>query len=335
MRLILFLCLLTFNLFSQKSVNYLEYHKLINKAEELYFFKKDVDSSLSCYKKVFKEYDFVFIKDILTAGQIAAYEQKPFEKYIELGFKHGLKVELLKNFPLFKEYYDKIYNSKRVTKIYELNRKTYLERINFNYLDWIYDVAIQDQINKFDRKTYVSKTRKNIISLEKKIIEYGFPGEKLLGIADSTIFRETNSIKLDFYQRVKLKDKSKLIGYFSSGDEDVCIKLPFLILVHEFESYKFLQKYWLEEIKKGNIHPRVVGMIHDNTYRCSNCSKSVLNGYYGNNIFTPYNMKKWDRKAINELRSKIMINTLEVDEIKEEYQKNKSFNFVNGLFHHR
>jgi hypothetical protein len=86
------------------------------------------------------------------------------------------------------------------------------------------------------------------------------------------------------------------------------------------------------EMKKGNIHPRDIAMLYDNTMRFRpNTSRIMrcnldLPGYYKTNTFTKYPPKD-DYAAINEMRSKLYIVSLEVDEAKKEYGKLHNCNF--------
>lgn len=50
---------------------------------------------------MFNSYDFIFLKDLITCAQIAKHSNKPYIKYIEKGFEFGLKIEHLKNYPIF------------------------------------------------------------------------------------------------------------------------------------------------------------------------------------------------------------------------------------------
>ena len=330
-----FLIFLT-KLFSQKyKTNYFEYHDQINKAEFFFFKENNLDSCFYYYDKSFREFDFVFIRDVVNVAQMAMFSNNDFIKYLEKGFSNGLKIEHLKGIPLFKDYYLKNKNNKKLKSLYEINRLKYLKRINVDYLDFIYDLAIQDQIDKHkERKVYEQKIKRSISLLERKIMEYGFPGEKNIGIADSAIFKELNIPKLDFYSRVKKLDRYKIIRYFKSEDKNVSLRLPFLIMVHYFEAYNRFYPYWLAEIKRGNIHPRAVAMIHDNTYRC-NCSTKYLKGYYGNNVFTTYEESKWNAESIDKNRESLFINTLEIDIQKKIYEEKFNFIFTYGLFNHR
>src|SRR6188472_4413618 len=94
------LLIVSFKSFSQKT-NYIDYHITINKAEELFFLEQKTDSALFYYDKAFKEYDFIFVKDLVNAAQIAIFSNKPYQKYLERGFYYGLKPSHLDNFPLF------------------------------------------------------------------------------------------------------------------------------------------------------------------------------------------------------------------------------------------
>ena len=90
-----------------QSKNYFVYHSLINKAEELFFVQNKLDSSLYYYEKVFSDYDFIFVKDLVNASQIAFYSKKPYKKYIKQAFEQGLKIGYLSEIPLFKNEYKK------------------------------------------------------------------------------------------------------------------------------------------------------------------------------------------------------------------------------------
>jgi len=104
---------ISFKSFSQK-INYLDYHVSINKAEELFFMEKKTDSSLFYYEKAFTEFDFIFVKDLINASQIAAFTNKPYQKYIIRGFDYGLKLSHLENYPLFKNDLFKLKTNKKI-----------------------------------------------------------------------------------------------------------------------------------------------------------------------------------------------------------------------------
>ena len=59
-----------------KDSTYITYYRLINDAERWFFLKKNVDSSLHYYDKAFKQYDFLFIRDIMNVAQISFFAKK-------------------------------------------------------------------------------------------------------------------------------------------------------------------------------------------------------------------------------------------------------------------
>ncbi|WP_168732762.1 hypothetical protein [Flavobacterium sp. WV_118_3] len=324
--------LISFNCFSQG--NYFEYHKLINKAEEQYFIKSDIDSTFYFYNKVFTSYNFVFVKDLVNAAQIAYFCKKPYRQYLEQGFEYGLKIDHIRYIPLFKTIYKQLSADTKLKKIYSIKRRDYLSRIDVNYLDYVYTVGFWDQRGRFlDRKVYEKRKKSILITLTDSIVKKGFPGDRLIGIADSTIFRQLGSKKPNFYDRVK--PHKELWDYFSCNEQELTEKMMVLVLINNFSSYYKLKEYWLTEIKKGNIHPRDVALLHDNTYRSStNPGFSTLKGVYHTNPFVSYG-EKWKRKDINKMRHDLFMVAMEVDEKKKEYEKKHGFKLFWGFWNCR
>ncbi|MCC6187033.1 MAG: hypothetical protein IT256_07770 [Chitinophagaceae bacterium] len=84
-------------------------------------------------------------------------------------------------------------------------------------------------------------------------------------------------------------------------------------------------------MKKGNIHPRDISVLYDNTLRFRpNNSKIMkcdlnLSGYYQTNIFALNSYSKPPNYlAINKMRSDLYIVPLEVDEAKQKFCKDKN-----------
>ena len=319
-----------------QSKNYFVYHSLINKAEELFFVQNKLDSSLYYYEKVFSDYDFIFVKDLVNASQIAFYSKKPYKKYIKQAFEQGLKIDYLSEIPLFKNEYKKLILDKVLNDLFLENRKKYLAKIDIEYRDFTYDLGINDQKHKHLKGgAYDVKKHESIIKLNKKIEIKGFPGDKIVGIADATIFKELKSKYKDFYER--FKNDKLLKSYFTSNDEALSEQLIMCVLIHEFSSFSnsYLNSIWLKEIKKGNIHPRDVALLHDNTYRSDYASLTKIKGYYLNNIFAPYIKKNINRKEINNMRKNLHIVSLEVDEKKKEFEVFHGFKLFTGFFNGR
>lgn len=155
----------------------------------------------------------------------------------------------------------------------------------------------------------------------------------MIGIADSTIFKQLGSKKPDFYDRVK--PHKELWNYFSCNEIELTEKIPVLVLINNFSSYDKLKNYWMTEIKKGNIHPRDVALIHDNMYRAPlSYDTSKLKGPYQNNPFVTYDTK-YKREQTDKIRKDLFIVPLEVDKRKKECEQKYGFKLFWGFWNCR
>lgn len=323
------LSLISITLFAQKEVNYFDYHKKINKAEILYFTENRTDSTLLLYDEVFNAFDFIFLKDLLTAAQIAKFNNKPYEKYLLKCFEFGFKIDHLKRFPLFKETYAKFCKDKKILALYKESRKKYLQKIDFVYLDYIYETAIQDQIDKYE-KDYEQKVNRTIVRLVQKIRKHGFPGEKILGVTHTLIFKEAGISRMDINDRARKNKRSKHFVYKSNRIScDVSIPL-FLHHRCSFIKYKDL---FLEEIKKGNMHPQDLAFINDfnapyyikATYKPSYCMSFHFEGIYTFSPATGFLSEPKKIAKANKLRAKLYMIPYEVMQLKKKYAKDNNF----------
>ncbi|VXB10526.1 conserved hypothetical protein [Flavobacterium sp. 9AF] len=305
-------------IFSQKNTNYFEYHSLINKAEYLFFKSEEKDSALYYYDKCFNDFDFIFAKDAINAAQIAFFLKKDYKKYLIKGFGNGLKIDHLKHVRLFEKEINKIANDKFLKSEYAKKRKEYLKRIDLEYLNTILDYGIQDQVDKRtdNSKAYEEKKQKAFVKIEKLIREKGFPGDQLLGIADSTIFKESKSKFKDFNYRIK---KFNNLKDFTSEDGSLSQKMIYLILIHSHCSYNDLSDIWMEEIKKGNVHPGDVALFHDNIYRTVECKNPNIP--YKKNLFVNYFKYSEIDDKINKKRKELFINNIEIDNLKKIFEE--------------
>lgn len=314
---------------AQKSTDYIAYHKLINKAETQYFLEKNVEGALKLYDSVFSNYDFIFLKDILNAAQISYFEKRLYRNYIKLAFSHGFKPEGLANIPLFQEDFFELLSDKELRNEYKKSRKTYVEGINKNYVKWIYKFALDDQVAK-SKSGYESFKNRYLGRLFSKIKLSGFPGEQLLGVDDSLLFAEQGHPEWDLHQMAIKKGKD----YFATDDASFTNHTVFPFLVHEFCSYQILKEQLYDEMKKGKIHPREIGMLYDNMYRVrSSCNLPQFKGYFRLNTFMTYpKITSTNRKQTDVLRTENYIVSLAVDEQKLLYEKEYGFKLFYCFF---
>ncbi len=321
------------------TTNYFDYYKTVNRAEKLFFMKGKTDRALKLYDKAFKAYDFVFVTDLIEAAQIAHFKQRPFKKYLKRGFQFGLKFEHLKNYPIFKPDLEKIKADKALRIAFKKGREKYLAKIDFHYLSWLYKLYLKDQIDKRQRNYHsvIKRTQKQI---KHKIIEKGFPGEWIIGVPDSTIFAEHGIHQLDIReQKKKFGDQ---LWYVHTKDKALSPTNILVLLIHTPCPYGELKKLLWEEMKKGHLYPRSIGMLYDKgnsftknydvTHLCHQ-KKSKNNAYFRLNAFTRYpEITEENLKKTDSLRKAFYIVPYEVDLKKKEFQKKYGFRLFPRYF---
>ncbi|MFY7810631.1 MAG: hypothetical protein ACOVQ2_02760 [Flavobacterium sp.] len=325
-----------FKTFSQKS--YVDYHKQINKAEELFFKDNKKDSAFYYYDKTFGEFkEFVFLKDILNVLQLSIVEKREYEKYIELGFNNGLKLLDLNNFPIIK---NKKINILKFQKKYDQIRKKYIQKIDLEYLQWVYNLTGEDQIVKerwdgFYENIYLPK---KINELKNKIIEKGYPGDRIIGITDSTIFKELNSKFYRDYTKIKMVKKVK---EDHSSYEFLSASFLFPFHMHHYCTFYYFEDLWLKQIAMGNIHPRDVAYIHDDHCRYLNNKKYFINSCVNklnSKFYILRNVcknKDFDLKSSDEQRKKWLIVSHEIDSLKRDFEIINNVNLFYGYLRNR
>lgn len=323
--LITFLLLFT-KTYSQVETDYYVYHNKINEAEISYFSKNDVEKSLKIYDSIFEQFEFIFLKDLIIAAQIAKFNNKDYKKYIIKSFEFGFKIDDLKKIPILESVYKNFINDKTILIDFKESRKKYLNSIDFEYLDYIYDLAIRDQVYKH-KDNYERWINKNIESLMDTIKKKGFPGEKKLGISDTLIFKEARLFKKDINDRAR---KLKITKHFVYRSNKFQFDTSITIFLHHRCIAQKYKSILLNEVKKGNIHPQDIAFFSDFNskfenqmpYYCSGCKNE---GIY---TFSPYkgDLKSENEiKVANELRKELFMIPYEVVQIKKKYSKDYNF----------
>ncbi len=319
--------------------DYFKYHDQINKAEYLFFKEAKVDSCLYVYDKVFFEFNFIFVKDIINAIQISVYSGKPYEKYIELGFKHGLKISHLAKIKLLNKFYLKLEDDSNLKKIYQINRKAYLSKIDLKYLDWINKISVKDQVNKYySDKIYYNLLEKDLKTLTDSILKRGFPGDRLIGIQDSTIFKETKSKVFKDLPTLAKKFK-KAIAFHEIEETDLSAITIIPMWLHSTCPTNFLTfEEFQKQVKKGNLHPRDFALLIDDSYTARNrrpyfCDNYKFEGFYCRAFCELSN--PIDIKLANLLRKKNHMCSYEIDQIKKEFEVKHGFYLFSGYLGNR
>lgn len=326
MKYYLFFLLSFFSLNAQKNDNYFDYHDKINKAEILYFLEKKTDSSLLVYDEVFNDFEFIFLKDLLVAAQIAKFNNKEFDKYIFKGFEFGLKIDDLKRFPVLKSNFYKYSNDKEVLNKFKEGRKKYLQKIDFDYLDYVYDLAIRDQIYKY-KDDYDNRINKTIAELIDTIKKKGFPGERRLGITDTLIFKEKGLFKKDINDRAR---KLKITKHFVYNSNRLQFDTSIPMFLHHKCVFNKYESILLNEVKKGNVHPQDLAFFNDFNLMYQSTLPSYCKGCKSEGAY--YLSKRRsvleseiEIKNANLLREKMHMIPFEVVLIKEKFAIENNF----------
>jgi len=174
--------------------NYVDYYSRINNGRILAA-NKNTEESINSYFSTFEKFDFVFARDCYNAIELSAFsnDSLKLDYFIRRGIKQGLKfnqIMKIKNVAKFqKSTFIKI-----IEKEKDSLKNIYKNSINWELRNIIVEMFKQDQlIREKYYKAILFKRKKigrewealNKIQVHKLIEitkQYGFPGEKLIGI---------------------------------------------------------------------------------------------------------------------------------------------------------
>jgi hypothetical protein len=276
---LLLLFTISFNIaFSQ---NYIEYNKLITKAEN-HILDSNYTEAIVNYTEAFKKFDFVFAKHCYTALQATSLSKDSTKAvfFLRKGIKQGLELDLLENAPLISNLSKNTWWNNFIATEYDSLHAIYLSKINVRLRDQLIKLATLDQLytkklNKYrfriipqiiayrNWKTEIGKLVE--IELLTMIEKYGFPGEKLVGINTNIRFEDTISNDL------MISQLKKGIG----GPESINAHL---ILIHYISGRKNkIDFHLLENLKNGNINAIQFASIQDFSMKCNS---EIKIGYF-------------------------------------------------------
>jgi hypothetical protein len=273
------------------SQDYTQYHQLVNKAEEEIFVHKKTGAGLDLYQQAFTSYDFIFLSDCLTATQIALYakDEPRFFRFMRKAFENGLlprnirHISYIKNHPLY------IRNQDSLLAMYKLCRKKYLSRIDTTLLKQVYEMYALDQAEKNGAigatsgvsysRNYSRQISERVEELRNLVAKKGWPGEKLMGLAQKDIMKELNTGKPDLIDYYGIYKKDYIIGQgqYEIDEEYFSSTFMYPILAHYGYTCKtnnyFDDSVYLHEIRKGNLHPKDLAAIFDFPFATSETAR--------------------------------------------------------------
>ena len=284
------------------SQNYIEYNKLITKAEN-YILDSNYNEALANYKEAFEQFDFVFAKHCYTALQIVSLSKDSSETifFLRKSIKQGLELDLLNNAPFISNISQNSWWNNFVKKEYDSLHTIYLSKINIRLRDQLIKLATIDQLYTKKLNKYRFRIIPQIIAYHNwkkeigKLVEiellpmiekYGFPGEKLVGI-NTNIWEDT--ISKDFL----ISQTKKGLG----GPESVHAHL---ILIHYISGRQNkLDFKLLENLKNGNIYAIQFASIQDFSIKYnSEVKMGYFNQWHRNPDITAINQVNLNRISI-------------------------------------
>ena len=233
--LILIGCLLV-STKSNAQENYLNYHSKVIECEQLIVEGK-YTSAINIFDSLFKQFDFLFLRDIKVATELSAFEKdyKSGLKFTRLGIKAGWTLESIKksdNLQSLKEYSEWA----KILSEYDSLHKTYLSRLNFQVKEQVNEMFKKDQKKAFgafirigqkskrrySEKKFAPHSEHQLGKLEQILNEYGYPGERLIGnsLWGSVILSHHNSISVNYNSKdtIYAQLKPKLLNALKQGE---------------------------------------------------------------------------------------------------------------------
>jgi len=262
--IVLILSLLGSSFRTHGQVNYLNYHKEIEKCEQLIVESK-FEEAVNNLDSLFNQFHFIFLRDIKLATQLSAIEKdlKSGFRFIKLGILNGWTLEnITKNDKLRLFHENPEWENIRYQ--YDSLHEKYLSKLNTDVKNQVHEMFKNDQKkalgalfrigqkskNKYAEKRFAPQSEKHMKQLDQILNKQGYPGEQLIGnnLWGSVILSHHNSISVNYnskdtlftHLRPKLMDalkKGEISPYELAVIEDWKIAA---LNAHELTSYGFL-----------------------------------------------------------------------------------------------
>ena len=232
---------------SNENFGYINYHELIIEAEGLISEEK-FSEALMKYDKIFRSYDFIFLRDYKIVSQLALYigEEEKALYYIKKGITSGWTLKALNANKFLKPLQIKP-EWKALEKDYDSLHNQNLARIDLSAKEKVHAMFKKDQKKalgallrigdkaqeRYALKKFAPHSENQIKELIKLLENQGYPGERLIGnnYWMSTIVSHHNSITQEYVKNDTL--------------------------------YKFIRPLLIQAINKGQISPYEFALIDD------------------------------------------------------------------------
>jgi len=221
---------------ANENPDYLEYHTQINEAERL-LSEEEFGDALMRYRKVFKQYDFVFLRDYKVATQLALYldDKKTALDLLQKGMAAGWELKDIKK----NNFLDPLQEGPEwnaIEQAYQNLHSQYKTRIDWDLREEVHGMFKKDQKKamgalfrignkakeKYGVKKFAPHSETQMSELISILNREGYPGEKIIGnnYWMSTIISHHNSFSLEYAMKDTLYSfiKPKLIMAIKKGE---------------------------------------------------------------------------------------------------------------------
>lgn len=266
--------------------NYFYYQKVINRIDEDVL-NEDFDLATQRLDSLYENYDFIYSHHCFKALQICCKKQDSIkaEKWLKKSFIQGIPIWMIRTNEITKE----VFNYPSVQKTiedYDSLRNIYKNSINHELRNKVDSLFIIDQ--RFTKKVndgfilfrhtyhgirWLKNNRKQFEILLEITKNYGFPGEKLIGLPN------------------EIEDSISQIDNFNFYGPFLRETKVYIMLIHYYSNpRKDINDILFENVKAGNIPPYQFGALNDFMARWGK-------GKYGN--YEYYNVWHVDPDTVN------------------------------------
>lgn len=255
--------------------DFMAYYQGTNSAKRA-IIKGDYNTALDEYQTTFEAFDFAFARDTYNALQLACFIENPVRVayFTRRAIRQGITYDRLKQTSFLQkfitaDFFKKIEIEK--DSLYE----AYQASLNANLRKEIVDMFAEDQaVRERYYKAILFKRKKigkewealNLQQVERIMEitkEYGFPGERLIGIDLGTMHPKIMSSNL------------------SAG-------MPIVLFIHHYsQPNPSFDNFLLEEVKKGNLYNEHFATICD------------FQAVFGNGKFPNFGYLAFKKKPMN------------------------------------
>ena len=217
------------NIQADQNQDYEKYHREVIKAE-VFITSENYTGALLIYEGLFKNYDFIFLREYQIATQLALHlkDEQKARQYLKQGILAGWKIKSIRSNSFLSKFRDDK-EWKAIKKDYKILRPQYESSYDNNLRKQVKKMFSRDQWkairalftfssdaqDRYAEKKFAPHSEQQIAELLKILEEYGYPGEKLIGnnFWMSTILSHHNSISQEYAEKdtlyLNLKPKLK------------------------------------------------------------------------------------------------------------------------------